>query len=218
MKSTDRMHLTKSELIQLHDKVNSDPILLNAFRLFEDGDLLFANKRHASVVALSVLSMEEIGKHLLNLWAAADPSFKFDKRKYHQSKQAAIAALYMTNSARKEVVARMRSSTSDLSKMKPAAAVAEIVTAIQRGLDKESAFASAVKGGAINTVKFSGLYFDPDLSDKGIGPDKIDEKAARELMESCSKAFMLIVDDGNIEIARIVYDLIYPPAKESPSS
>ncbi len=82
--------------------VASDPVLDNAFRLMRDGDILFENNRYSSVVALSVLCLDEIGKYLLTLWTARNASFRYDKRALHKMKQVAIASLFMADAVRRE--------------------------------------------------------------------------------------------------------------------
>ena len=47
-----RMSIEPSAMRALDAKVAGNPILQNAFRLMCDGDVLFANERHASVVVL----------------------------------------------------------------------------------------------------------------------------------------------------------------------
>src|SRR5260370_18656247 len=87
--------------------VTSNPILSNAFRLFRDADLLHSVGSYATTIALAVLAFEEIGKYLLETWSPEDPKFSYKGHStYHQSKQAAVPALFLTEGARKEIRGR----------------------------------------------------------------------------------------------------------------
>ena len=186
-------------------KVRGNPILLNAFRLMSDGDLLFTKKRYPSVVALAVLSLEEIGKYLLAAWTAADPSFGYDRRQLHKMKQGAVASLFTSAAVRAEY----KSRGIDFSDLGTPQKMANLARAIQAGIDKEATFAIAVSGKAMEAVKWSGIYYDEESAAKGIEPSKITADNATELMQLCSKAFMQLADDGNIAIAKILFSTLY---------
>jgi len=47
--------------------------------------LLIRHERYASALALAVLSMEEIGKHLLSVWSKDDPGFKYNRHKLRRA-------------------------------------------------------------------------------------------------------------------------------------
>ena len=98
----DRRSLAPGDMQKLEAMVASNPVLANAFRLMRDGHILFENNGYSSVVALSVLCLEEIGKYLLTLWTARNASFRYDKRALHRMKQGAIASLFMADAVRRE--------------------------------------------------------------------------------------------------------------------
>ena len=189
----------------LDAKVAGNPILQNAFRLMCDGDVLFANERYASVVALAILSLEEIGKYLLANWAVADSSFVYDRRQLHKMKQGAVASLFASATMRSEY----KSRGIDFSDLGNPQKMANLVRAIDVGFDKEKAFALAVANKVIEAVKWSGIYYDEELAAKGIEPSNVTAENATEVMQLCSKAFMRLADDGNVVIAKILFSTLY---------
>lgn len=84
------------------------------------------------------------------------------------------------------------------------------------GLKDAAWFAEASKGKVIEVVKWSGIYFDADLASKGIQPANIKKADALEMMQLCSRAFMLLGDDSNVEIAKYVFPMIYKTEVTSP--
>ena len=201
-----KLKISESETATLEVLVRDDPILANAFRLVTDAELLFDNGRYSSALALAVLSMEEIGKYLLARWSSEDPSFRYDKRKLHRMKQGAVAALFLTDSARREA----RAAGIDFRKLSSPESFAQLATAILKGLEKAKPFAEAVVNNVIEAVKWSGLYYDDERAERGIEPAKITKENAVELMQECTRAFMLLAIDGNIKIARVAFAYIHP--------
>lgn len=206
MSAMTRLSITEAETEALEKLVEQDPSLANGFRLLTDASLLFDFGRYSSVVALAVLSMEEVGKYLIAQWSNSDASFRYDKHKRHKMKQGAVAALFLCDSARREARAR----GIDFAKLNSPEAFAELAKAIMAGLEKEKAFAGAVLSNVIEAVKWSGLYYDKDIASKGIEPSKITAENATELMQQCTRAFMLLPISGNIEIAKIAFGYIHP--------
>ena len=202
---TPRMSIDSSAMESLDKKIMGNPILQNAFRLMCDGDLLFANRRYSSVVALAVLSLEEIGRYLLSVWATDDSSFRYDKHNLHKMKQGAVASLFAVGAIRDEYKAR----DVDFSDLGTPQKMATLVHAIQNGYTKEAHFASAVDGKVIETIKWSGIYYDEELAAKGIEPSNITNDNATEIMQLCSKAFMRLSDDGNVAIAKVLFSMLY---------
>jgi AbiV family abortive infection protein len=189
---------------KLEAMVAMHPVLDNAFRLMSDGHVLFENERYSSVVALAVLCLEEIGKYLLTTWTAARPAFQYDRRALHKMKQAAIAALFMADTVRREY----RKQGVDFSDLGTPEKMAVLAAAIKTGVDKENAFAGSAKSGVLQIVKHSGLYYDEDLAAKGIEPSKITADNADEMMRTCSRAFMALTDDKAVAIAADFFALI----------
>jgi hypothetical protein len=54
----------------------------------------------------------------------------------------------------------------------------------------------------------SWVYYDDSLGEKGIEPSKITDANATEILGLCSRAFILLIDDGNVELAKIVFPAI----------
>jgi AbiV family abortive infection protein len=201
----ERRTLTPEGMEKLEGMIAAHPVLDNAFRLMSDGDVLFANERYSSVVALSVLCLEEIGKHLLTRWTTADSALRYDRHAIHKMKQGAIAALFMADAVRREYVER----GVDFSDLGTPEKMAVLARAIKVGVDKENAFARSAKAGVLQIVKHSGLYYDKDLAAKGIEPSKITRENADEMMRTCSRAFMALTDDKVIAIAADFFPLIH---------
>ncbi len=82
---------------------------------------------------------------------------------------------------------------------------------VSEGMEKETEFAAFVKSKAIEFVKWSGIYYDDALAEKGIEPAKITEANARELMQHSGRAFKLLADEGNIILARYAFPFIFVP-------
>lgn len=201
----DRRTLAPEGMKKLEALVAANPVLDNAFRLMSDGHILFKNNRYSSVVALSMLCLEEIGKYLLTVWTAKNASFHYDKRAMHKMKQGAIAALFMADTVRREYL-KQGVDFSDLGNPKK---MAVLVKAIKTGAEKENMFAGSAKAGVLQIVKHSGQYYDEDLAAKGIEPSKIKADHADEFMRNCSRAFMVLVDDKVVAIAADFFPLIY---------
>jgi AbiV family abortive infection protein len=79
----------------------------NARRLFQDARLLYENGRYASSTALSILSIEEVGKYHVNRWKHEDPEWspkiRFPLR--HTDKQRAFAAPFVALAQREAIIA-----------------------------------------------------------------------------------------------------------------
>jgi len=201
----DRRTLTPEEMKKLETMVAANPVLDNAFRLMSDGHILFENERYSSVVALAMLCLEEIGKHLLTIWTTRNPSFQYDKRAMHKMKQGAIASLFMADTVRREYI-KQGVDFSDLGNPEK---MAVLVQSIKTGVEKENMFAGSAKAGVLQIVKHSGQYYDEDLAAKGIEPSKIKVEHADEFMRNCSRAFMVLTDDKAVAIAADFFPLIY---------
>lgn len=201
----DRLPLTPTEMKKLEAIVAANPVLNNAFRLMCDGHILFENERYSSVVALAMLCLEEIGKHLLTIWTTKNPSFQYAKRAMHKMKQGAIASLFMADTVRREYL-KQGVDFSDLGNPEK---LAVLVQAIKTGVEKENMFAGSAKAGVLQIVKHSGQYYDEDLAAKGIKPSKIKMEHADEFMRNCSRAFMVLTDDKAVAIAADFFSLIY---------
>lgn len=201
----DRRTLAPGDMQKLEAMVASNPVLGNAFRLMCDCHILFENKRYSSVVALSVLCLEEIGKYLLTLWVAGNASFRYDKRALHKMNQGATASLFMADAVRREYL-KQGADFSDLGNPEK---MAVLVKAIKAGVDKEQFFAGSASAGVLQVIKHSGQYYDEDLAAKGIEPLKITAEYADESMRKCSRAFMVLTDDKAVGIASEFFPLIF---------
>lgn len=209
----DRRSLTPGDMQKLEAMVASNPVLANAFRLMRDGHVLFENNGYSSVVALSVLCLEEIGKYLLTLWTARNASFRYDKRALHKMKQGAIASLFMADAVRREYLKQ----GVDVSDLGIPEKMAVFVKAIKTGVDKEHFFAGSAKAGVLQVVKHSGQYYDEGLAAKGIEPSKITAEHADEFMRKCSRAFMVLTDDKAVGIASEFFPLMFMPTGTGPT-
>ena len=208
MKDSGRLTLGADALASLEARVADDPILSNAFRLMRDASLLFDHGRFASTVALASLALEEIGKYTLRTWSAQDPRFTFDKRRLHVMKQSAVAALFMMERIRRTY----RERNFDFSKLRSAEGVAELAALIIESLEKERDSASAVVNQILEVVKWSGMYYDDDLAKKGVEPSRMTAEYARSIMETVSRAFIAIADEGTLKLAAYAFPYLYPPA------
>jgi AbiV family abortive infection protein len=200
----ERRTLTPEDMKKLEAMVAAHPVLDNAFRLMSDGHVLFENERYSSVVALSVLCLEEIGKYLITTWTAANPAFQYDRRVLHKMKQGAIAALFMADTVRREY----RKRGVDFADLGTPEKMAVLADAIKTGVDKENAFAGSAQSGVLQIVKHSGLYYDEGLAAEGIEPSKIKADDADGMMRTCSRAFMALTDDKAVAIAADFFPLI----------
>jgi AbiV family abortive infection protein len=200
---TERRILSPEAMTQLEKLVQTEPTLENAFRLMNDADFLFAGGRYPSVVALAVLCMEEIGKYLLTTWSKT-PAFSFDKRRLHQSKQMAIAALFIAGGMRQELKKR----NVDFSDLGSPEKMARLVEAIQVGYERESSLAGSVESGVMQIVKHSGIYYDEEYVAKGIEPSNISATSADEMMRMCSRAFMVLTETKSIALGGDLYPLL----------
>lgn len=211
--TSDRMTIPPEQQAHVERKGQSDPVLANAFRLMADASLLIDLERYASALLLASLSLEEIGKHLLGVWTAGDSKFTYSRRQLHQSKQAAIGALFMAEGARKEI----RKRGINIREMSKPEDFAELARAITAGVDKTSWFAQHAKAKVIEHVKWSAMYYDEELAAKGIEPSKIKREDVVETMELCSRSFMLLGDDGNVTIAKYAFPMIYETEVSDPA-
>lgn len=186
-------------LISLQMGIDANPILKNAERLTADAHILIANKRYATALALAVIAFEEIGKYLLAQWGE-DPEFTYDRNKKHVMKQAAVAALFTTLEIRKSY----RAANINFESMSDVE-VLRLYKCIQEGSEAGLPFAEMVIKKVYENVKWSGLYYDPEIAKTGIEPANITEENAREIMALTIKAFNALPEDGNIYIARHVF-------------
>lgn len=210
--SPRRRTLTPEAMGYLEKLIRTEPILGNAFRLMNDASFLFEGGRYSSTVALAVLCMEEIGKYLLSLWSN-NSAFTYDKRRLHQSKQLAIAALFVSDRMRQEAYKR-NVDFSDLGSHEKMSVLAE---AIRFAIDKESFFAGTVNSGVIQIIKHSGIYYDEEYVQKGIEPGKITGDNATEMMQMCSRAFMVLTEPKSVGLAADVYPLLERRPQKPPT-
>jgi AbiV family abortive infection protein len=211
---TDRMTIPPDQTANMERKVQSDPVLANAFRLMHDASLLIDMHRYSSALALAVLSLEEIGKYLLAVWSAEDAKFTYNKHRLHQIKQAAIGALFMAEGARKEI----RKRGINIRELSTPEDFAELTRAVMAGMEQSSWFARYAKGKGIEYVKWSAIYYDTEMAAKGIEPSKIKRDDTVGIMELCSRAFMLLGDDANVAIAKYAFPTIYETELSDPAA
>ncbi len=189
---------------ELQALVTSNPILSNAFRLFRDADLLHSVGSYATTIALAVLAFEEIGKYLLETWSAEDPKFSYKGHStYHQSKQAAVAALFLTEGARKEFRARK----PDGGYAENVEGVTDMARAMIEGLRRRTGLVNAINGRVFDRMKNTSLYYDEGFAKNGPEPTS---KDAADIMGMVSQAFTLLVEKGNIEIAKLAFPITQP--------
>lgn len=203
--------LTPEAMTHLEALVQAEPVLGNAFRLMNDASLLFDGGRYSSTVALAVLCMEEIGKYLLALWSK-NSALTYDKRRLHQSKQLAIAALFVSDRMRQEAYKR----NVDFSDLGSHEKMKVLVEAIRSAIDKESFFAGTVNSGVIQVIKHSGIYYDQEYVQKGLEPGKITDENATEMMHMCSRAFMVLTEPKSIGLAADIYPLLENRPQKQP--
>jgi len=199
-----KMTLTPEGFETLETAIKDNPVLDNAFRLMTDADLLIRHERYASALALAVLSMEEIGKHLLSVWSKDDPGFKYNRHKLHRMKQGAVAILFMADRARRDC----KANGIDFSDLGTPEKMAHLGRTMKAAVDKEIFLVGSAKSGVIETVKHSGLYHDDGLAEKGIGPSRITADNAGEIMQKCSRAFMTLTDERSVSLAKTFFSII----------
>ena len=188
------------KLISLLMGIDADPVLSNANRLLGDAHLLFTKKHYATALALAVISFEEIGKSLLITWSN-DPAFEYDKSKKHVMKQAAVAALFTGVEVRKRYV-ELSIDFQNFSDQEHA----RLHEAIQAGMDTWRPFMTNVIQKVYENVKWSGLYYDPEIAAKGIEPSKVTEANAGEIIAMTFKAFECLQEKGSIYRGRYAFD------------
>jgi AbiV family abortive infection protein len=189
---------------ELETLVTSNPILANAFRLFRDADLLHSAGSYPTTIALAVLAFEEIGKYLLETWSAQDPAFSYKGHSnYHQSKQAATAALFLTEDARREFRARK----PDGGYSENVEGLTDMARAMIEGLRRRTGLVNAINGRLFDRMKNTSLYYDEGFAKNGPEPTS---KDAADIMGMVSRAFTLLVEKGNVEIAKFVFPVTQP--------
>lgn len=198
------------ENLVLQMGVDADPVLSNAWRLATDAHILILKKRYATALALAVISFEEIGKYLLTEWSK-DSTFKYDKSKKHIMKQAAVAALFTTQEARKkyrELKVDFKNFTEEENR--------KLIQALLHGQERGRPFAHLVVNKVYENVKWSGLYYDPDAAAKGIEPAKVTKENAEEMMRLTARALKALPEDGNIYIARYAFLSVLEDVSKTP--
>jgi AbiV family abortive infection protein len=197
----------------LKQLVAKEPVLANAFRLFQDAAVLFEIQRWPSAVVLALLALEEIGKFLLTKWKASDASLA-QLLNHHRSKQMAIGALFMTDAARKKFREEQRSINLSFSERDQ---LVQLMRAMIAGLQDGRGFGMAALNNVIEVMKWINLYYDEKHASKGMEPSKTTEQNAREVMGYGSRAFSLVADSGNVEIARIVFQILREQRQAKPA-
>lgn len=129
-------------------------------------------------------------------------------QKKHIMKQAAVAALFTTEETRK----RYREMGVDFQNLSEDE-TRRLIEAAKQGHKAGSTFAQHVIAKVYENVKWSGLYYDPDVADKGIEPSKVTKENAEEIMSLTARAFEALMDDGNIYIARYMFPLVVKDAE-----
>jgi AbiV family abortive infection protein len=209
---TTKQTLSPEGFEKLEGAVKAVPVLGNAFRLMTDADLLMRHERYSSALALAVLSIGEIGKYLFSAWSKGDPAFIYNRHKLHRMKQGAVTVLFMADRARRECNA----AGVDFSDLGTPEKMAAFERAAKAGIDKESFLVGSAKSGIIETVKHSGLYHDDELAGKGIEPTKITEENATGIMQMCSRAFMTLMDERSVSLAKDFFSLlIHKPGEKT---
>jgi AbiV family abortive infection protein len=204
--------LTPEAMTHLENLVQAEPILGNAFRLMNDANYLFEGGRYSSTVALAVLCMEEIGKHLLALWSK-NSAFTYDRKRLHHAKQLAIAALFISDRMRQEAFKR----NVDFSDLGSPEKMKVLVEAVRSAIDKESSLAGTVNSGVIQIIKHSGIYYDEEYVQKGIEPRRITGENATEMMQMCSRAFMALTEPKSNGLAADIYPLLEKKPQKQPT-
>jgi hypothetical protein len=148
--------------------------------------------------------MEEIGKHLLSVWSKADPGFKYNRHKLHRMKQGAVAVLFMADRARRDC----KANCVDFSDLSTSEKMAHFGRTMKAAIDKELFLVGSAKSGVIETVKHSGLYDDDGLAERGIGPSRIIADNAGEIMQKCSRAFMTLMDERSVSLAKDFFSIL----------
>jgi hypothetical protein len=76
-----------------------------------------------------------------------------------------------------------------------------LAEAIRFAIDKEYFLAGTVNSGVIQIIKQSGIYYDEEYEPEGIEPGKITADNATEMMQMCSRAFMVLTETKSIGLA-----------------
>jgi hypothetical protein len=107
---------------------------------------------------------------------------------------------------------RYKERNFDFSKRRSVEGIAELAALIIESLEEERDFAGAVINHGLEVVKWSGMYCDDDLAKKGVEPSRITAENARSIMETVSRAFTAIADEGTLKLAAYAFPYLYPPA------
>jgi AbiV family abortive infection protein len=201
------------------------PVLLNARRLHQDAELLAKRKRFSSAYALALLSIEEIGKVLIDLWAdeslwasEAVPQVKSRHFNFHIRKQVAFASLLVAA----EVLGGRIACGGQMSSKEFKTLYARIFDAADgSGVLVEALF------GVLNKNKEAALYadFEADLSAAG----NANEAETLKLLERHSDTMRWLRDYPVVAFARLVnghslaavaeaFDTIPTPSTAEPPS
>jgi AbiV family abortive infection protein len=174
-------------------------VVANAARLLGDAKFLSENGRFGSAFALAVLGLEEIGKVILDIWAAAGPLQEGKlRRSSHLRKQLAVAALLL---ACKAVVAvgndEIEGPISD-----------ELVERVAKALhdSEEGRFNTHVGLGALDKTKQLALYRDDWADAFGISADQFDQSDVTKIFDTARQAIAAVGDNKLVRVGRAVYE------------
>jgi AbiV family abortive infection protein len=193
-------------------RTTESPILANAWRLAQDCDLLYRNKRYATALALAVIALEEVGKYLLTYWEQMPISpgvgdntpFTYDKKRdLHKTKQVAIVALAQTVTVR----ASYKKEKIDFQNLNEEQ-TRRLIKILKESQKKHETFVALVCNKIYERVKWSGLYYDIEMAAKGIEPSIITGDAASEMMGLLANSLHSVIDDGTVYISRYAFPAV----------
>jgi hypothetical protein len=201
-----------------------EQILENANRLIEDAEILFSHDRFASAFGLAVLSLEEVGKLLLRLWAS-DPLMIREKRKYgyHRVKQNVVACLYMANRSVVGIVQYLESQGLDREKSRRGEPLPHELHEVVGNLwDNEEVFefmAKAIReskwhnfhqyatAGVLDKTKQCAFYLDEEFlsMDSILSPLNFGRTDANNMIDNARTAIQFAKNNILIHVAKAIY-------------
>lgn len=201
--------------------------LRNAERLLSDAELLSANGRSATAVAIAILAIEEIGKAVMHR-LSSDPDFRHDKRHYglHRVKQA-IASTVLVGGVVMKLV--MEEFGPVINKMKNTHETDQSYVLMRQEYDMKlemlnsdeftekvareiynstsSLISEWANSGVLDLLKQGCLYVDYDAAKHGRSPFLINADLASHFIEKGREALSALDFPLMLRISRALYRL-----------
>jgi AbiV family abortive infection protein len=157
-----------------------DALARNAERLLRDAEILLKHGSHQTAVSLSILAIEEAGKHRLIEMYPKTPEraySQFRGRMAHRVKQHILGVLYDNLDWIRDIIATHRTTSNS-----PISAESFVEAIVEKVLNAEpSQLEKDAIDGTIDRLKQSGLYVDVDKARELVStPYQITRETAEE--------------------------------------